>query len=120
MSDIRIREMSKDHVKKLDEIQRFLKLKVDPRSKGKNQTPKVILAMIDRFAEDQKTITALQKRNSELHKAINEYYSKDGTMKGYADNFISNMHNLERYIKSTVTAATKTSELFNSRKPKKR
>lgn len=116
MSDIRIREMSKEHVKKLDDIQRFLKLKVDPRSKGKNQTPKVILLMIDRFFEDQKTISALQKRNTELHKSINKYYSKDSIMKTHAEAFIRNLNEFVRYTKGTINGSKHTVKQFASKR----
>jgi len=90
MADIRIREMSKEYMQKLDAIKKFIKLPIDPRSKGVNKTPEIILAMIDRFMNDQKSIASLRSECSRLHSELIKWSNKDNNRKELLSHALKN------------------------------
>jgi len=98
MADIRIRDLSKDHMQKVDAIRKFIKLPIDPRSKGVNKTPEVILAMINRFMNDQKKISELQREVAGLEAWVNMFTAKETSRKKLLEHALTNF---KAYTKGT-------------------
>lgn len=97
--DIRLRNLQLNDQKELAAIQSFLRSK-----EGKRVTvvTDVVLILIRRFLSDQKSIEQLQKRNTELHRAINHYYGKEGAMRNIIVNAVRNFDTAKKQAAAMV------------------
>lgn len=107
MSEIRLRNVSKELMAKAEKCQSALR---------KKTITDTVETLFVRFFQDQESIRQLQQRNSQLHKAIQQYYNKENASRKIMQDFIRTGQIMAKDAKAFINGGKKLIKQFGKKK----
>lgn len=108
--EIRIRDASPELMKKVQTIRLHFREK---------QIPQAVIKLINSWQSDQAAIKQLQQRNTELHREINRYFSKETQMRDVIEGFATSAKSHRYDIDKVIQQCNRSAKLFTAKKRKK-